>query len=57
MEFDGDRLTNVTRVPVDTDGAASIAIGGLNGSRHAVIAISGMTRKTVEPAQYAYWIE
>ncbi|MCL4826412.1 MAG: immune inhibitor A [Caldilinea sp.] len=57
MEFDGDRLTNVTRVPVDTDGAASIAIDGLSGSRHAVIAISGMTRKTVEPAQYTYWIE
>jgi len=57
MEFDGGRLTNVTRIPVDTDGAASIAIDGLGGNRHAVIAISGMTRKTVEPARYWYRIE
>ncbi len=57
MEFDGDHLTNVARVSVDADGAASIAIDGLGGNRHAVIAISGMTRKTVEPARYWYRIE
>lgn len=57
MEFEGDRLTSVTRVPVAEDGSAAVEIAGLGGRRHAVIAVSGLTRVTTEPAAYRYWIE
>ncbi|HHY55821.1 MAG TPA: hypothetical protein GYA08_10330 [Chloroflexi bacterium] len=57
LEFDGDRLTSVRRVPVAADGRAQIEIAGLGGRRTAVVAISGLTPVTTEAAGYRYWVE
>jgi hypothetical protein len=57
MEFDGDRLTGVTQLPVDADGRAEVVITDLGGQRSAVVAISGLTPRTTEPASYRYQIE
>jgi hypothetical protein len=57
LEFDGDRLTDVRRVPVAADGRAQVEIAELGGSRTAVIAVSGLTPVTTEAAGYRYWID
>lgn len=57
MAFDGERLTGVTQVPVGADGRAEVAIGDLGGRRRAVVAISGLTPRTTERADYRYWLE
>ena len=57
MEFDGDTLTALRRVPVGADGKAEIDIAGLGAGRNAVIAISGLTRGTTLPAAYRYAVD
>ena len=57
LEFDGDRLTDVRRVPVAADGSAQVAIDDLGGRRTAVVAISGLTPVTTEAAGYRYWVD
>jgi immune inhibitor A len=57
MEFDGDELIAVRRVPVDEMGKAAINIASLSNGRTAVIAISGLTRGTTLPAEYRYAVE
>ena len=54
MEFDGDTLTAVRRVPVDADGHAQVDITGLGNGRRAVVAISGLAPVTTLPAHYEY---
>ena len=54
MEFDGDQLTAVRRVPVDADGTGSIDIEKLGAGRYAVVAISGVAPVTTVPAKYTY---
>ncbi len=54
MEFDGDTLTAVRRVPVDGDGHAEVDIKGLGNGRRAVVAISGLAPVTTLPAHYEY---
>lgn len=57
LEFDGDRLTDVRRVPIAADGRAQVEIAALGGTRRAVVAISGLTPVTTEAAAYRYWVE
>ncbi|MFN8465876.1 MAG: immune inhibitor A [Caldilineaceae bacterium] len=56
MEFDGDTLTAVRRVPVAADGHAEVDIKGLGNGRRAVVAISGLAPVTTLPASYEYSI-
>jgi len=57
LEFDGDRLTDVRRVPVAADGRAQVELPDLGGRRSAVIAVSGLTPVTTEAAGYRYRVE
>lgn len=57
LEFNEDRLEQVTRAPVGDDGRATVALAGLNNRRHVVLTISGLTRVTAERAKYRYWFE
>jgi immune inhibitor A len=56
LEFDGDTLTAVRRVPSDAQGRAEAEITGLGNGRRAVVAISGLSPVTTLPAQYEYTI-
>ena len=57
MEYDGDELAAVRRVPVAADGSASFDIDGLGNGRSAVVAVSGLTRGTTLPAEYRYEVD
>lgn len=57
MEYDGDELAAVRRVPVDADGNAVFDIDDLGNGRSAVVAISGLTRGTTLPAEYRYEVD
>lgn len=57
LEFDGDRLTGVRRVPVAEDGRAQVVDPDLGGRRTAVVAISNLTPVTTEAAGDRYWVE
>ncbi len=57
LEFDGDKLQAVERVPVAEDGTASIEIDDLSGSRSVVVAISALVPATTEAAAYTYAVE
>jgi len=57
LEFDGDELAAVRRVPVAEDGRATFDLAGLGEGRSAVVAISGLTRGTTLPAEYRYAVE
>mgnify|MGYP000903407184 CR=1 FL=1 len=57
LEYDGDTLTGVRRVPVAEDGRAVFDLAGLGAGRSAVVAISGLTRGTTLPAEYRYALE
>jgi hypothetical protein len=54
LEFDGDTLTGVRRVPVDADGRGQLDLGPLGNGRRAVVAVSGLTPVTTLPAGYEY---
>ena len=56
MEFDGDRLTAVRRIPI-AEGQAEFTVAGLGNGRHAVMAISGLAPVTTLPATYHYTID
>ena len=56
LEFDGDTLAAVRRVPVDDEGRAEVKIDGLGSGRRAVVAVSGLSPVTTLPAQYEYTI-
>lgn len=56
LEFDGDTLAAVRRVPVDQQGRAEVRIAGLGNGRRAVVAVSGLSPVTTQPAQYEYAI-
>jgi hypothetical protein len=57
LEFDGDRLAAVRRIPVDAAGAAKFPVTGLGAGRTAVVAITALAPLTTEPAQYWYSID
>jgi hypothetical protein len=57
MEFEGDKLEAVRRVPVDDEGRAQVAIENLGGGRRAVVAVSGLAPMTTLAAQYEYAVE
>jgi immune inhibitor A len=52
LEFTGDQLTAVRRLPVGADGQATLALGGLGGEHSTVLAISALAPVTTEPANY-----
>jgi hypothetical protein len=54
LEFDGDTLTAVQRVPVDAGGRAQVDVAGLGNGRRAVVAISGLAPVTTLHAHYEY---
>jgi hypothetical protein len=56
LEFDGDTLAAVRRVPVDSQGRAEVEIAGLGNGRRAVVAVSGLSPVTTLPAEYEYSI-
>ncbi len=56
LELDKDDLVAVTPLPVDESGAAQIRLDGASGSRY-LLAISGMTEGTTEPALYRLTLE
>jgi hypothetical protein len=57
MEFDGDTLQAVRRVPVDGEGRARVSIEDLGGDRRAVVTVSGLAPVTTLKAQYEYAVE
>jgi hypothetical protein len=56
LEFDGNTLTGVRRIPVDAGGNATVEIDDLGRGRRAVMAVSALTPITTEPAFYEYSI-
>jgi immune inhibitor A len=52
LEFDGDTLVAVQRPRLDSNGRTAIDVDNLGGDRRAVLAISGLTPITSEPAHY-----
>ncbi len=54
LEFDGDTLTAVRQVPVDDAGRATVELRGLGDGHRAVLAVSGLSGTTTEPAAYTY---
>jgi len=57
LVFNEGRLEQVARLPVGEDGRAMVDLTGLSNHRHIVLAISGLTRVTMEKASYSYWFE
>lgn len=57
LAFDGERLTQVQRLPVDDAGRTTLDINGLGKGQTAVIAISGLTRFSTEPAVYTFEVK
>jgi hypothetical protein len=55
LEFEGDRLMDVRRIDVGADGAAAFPVDNTDG-RSAVLAVSGLTPVTTEPAEYSVQI-
>ncbi len=57
MAFQDGELVSVQRVPVHPDGTAQVRVNGLGRGNEAVLAISGLTPVTTEPAAYEYRID
>lgn len=57
LEFDGDALTAVRRIPVDAQGHAEAEIPALGNGRRAVVVVSGISPATTLPAQYEYSVQ
>jgi hypothetical protein len=55
--LDENVLTGIERLEVDAQGRATVQIPKLGDGRTAVLAISGASRVTTEPAAYQYWID
>ncbi len=56
MEFTGDELTDLRRIPVDAEGNAQFDVDDLGDGRRAVLAISALAPVTTEPATYEFLI-
>jgi hypothetical protein len=57
LRFEDKRLVGLERIAVDEQGRAVIPVPDLDNNHTAVLAISGLTRTTTEPAAYTYSIE
>ena len=57
MEFDGNQLTNLQRIPVDAEGNAQFDVNDLGDGRRAVLAISALAPVTTEPATYEFEVQ
>jgi immune inhibitor A len=57
LRLEDNRLVDVTEIPVDSTGQATMPVAGLGGPHSAVLAVSARTPLTTLPANYEYWIE